>query len=376
MGTKILFYNHTSEVSGAEFSMLLLMLGFKNYEIALIAPEGELLQRARAKGIRVIPIRANSTKMTRNLFGLLRGLFKMWLVSRDLKKIISIEQPNILHANSIRAGIIASFTRRPKQTKLIWHIHDNLSMDMVGRGIRFLAQSSVNKIVGVSKANANNFAISSALKAMTTFIYNAVETTSTSTKSIRPELGVNSTSFVVGVVGQITPWKRQEDAIDAFQVFVREHPNSELWIVGAPKFNAENLSYEEKLKNQVKKYDLTDKVRFLGFREDIANVMFSIDVLVLPSENEPFGRVIIEAMLAGKPVIATNGGGVPEIIEHGKTGFIVPNGDINKITNYLNVFICNKTLLNEMGYIGQNRVINLFSAQNMWQSWSQLYNNL
>ena len=120
-------------------------------------------------------------------------------------------------------------------------------------------------------------------------VYNGVDVKQSPARSIRPELGVPPNRFVVGVVGHITPWKRQHDAIDAFAQVRKEHSDSELWIVGAAKFREENQRYEAQLRQQVESAGIRNNVRFLGFRDDVTNVMTSIDVLLVPSENEPFG---------------------------------------------------------------------------------------
>ena len=180
---------------------------------------------------------------------------------------------------------------------------------------------------------------------------------------------------MVGVVGQITPWKRQHDAIDAFARFVKEHSDSELWIVGAAKFREENQRYEAQLRQQVESAGMRNKVRFLGFRDDVMNVMTSIDVLLVPSENEPFGRVVIEAMLAGKPVIGTNGGGIPEIVVDGETGYLVSIGDVQAMTERLfKLYTWPETRL-ALGSASQERVLQCFSASSSAKGLYELYHN-
>jgi len=358
---KVMFYSHSGEVSGAEISLLLTIEHLHGVKALLVAPEGELLQRARNKGLAVRPIRSHRARMSRNILVLLRGLIGTWAAGRELRRIIRGESPQIVHANSIRAGLIAWTAVWGLNTRLLWHVRDNLSHGMVGMVIRRIASIRVDGVFAISSAILNDFASFSKLRRKSMVLYNGVDVSQNAGVSIRDEFGVSADTFVIAVVGQIAPWKRQHDAIQAFQVLQQSIPRSELWIVGTPKFREENQSYEAQLRSAVSQAGLDNQVRFLGFRNDMMNVMTSIDVLLIPSDCEPFGRVIIEAMLAGKPVVGTNSGGIPEIVLNGHTGYLVGVGDTLMMVTHLTGLYRDKPTAIQYGARGRSRVCEDFS---------------
>jgi glycosyltransferase involved in cell wall biosynthesis len=144
----------------------------------------------------------------------------------------------------------------------------------------------------------------------------------------RARLGISDDDPVLGVVAQITPWKGQETAIRALAAIRRFHPRARLLLVGQTLFvdratRYDNRAYLESLKRTIGDLGLDRCVRFLGQRDDVPDLLSALDVLLVPSSEEPFGLVILEAMAAGTPVVATNRGGPGEIIRDGVSGRLV-----------------------------------------------------
>ncbi len=134
---------------------------------------------------------------------------------------------------------------------------------------------------------------------------------------VRNSLDVNS-KFVVGTAARMDPMKRIDRLIDAF-VYLSGYKDIELLIAGSG-----DDDYKAKLLKQVEKFQLQDRIRFLGYREDMLDVINTFDLFVLPSRDEPFGIALLEAMLLGIPsVVFNDGGGTVDIL--GKSGFIVNN---------------------------------------------------
>ena len=142
---------------------------------------------------------------------------------------------------------------------------------------------------------------------------------------IRRELGLAESDRIVSMVGMVMDWKGQHVLIDAAPLVLQQHPCTKFLIVGESPDGAE--AYAEGLRAQVTRLGLKDKVVFSGYRNDVPAVIQASGVLVHASTSpEPFGRVVIEGMAMGKPVIATNIGAPPEIIRDGQTGFLVEPG--------------------------------------------------
>ncbi|WDL95253.1 glycosyltransferase family 4 protein [Alicyclobacillus sp. ALC3] len=362
---RVLYYSHSADVSGAEISLLLTVSHMQGevVDTVLVAPSGEVTDRARNHGIYVVPVRGYRARMSLHPWPLAKGMVGTVRAGIELRRVVRKAAPDIVHANSIRAGLIAVVGVMGRRTQLVWHVRDNLPNNVVGRGIRTVASWRANKVFAISRAIAANFAMGQRLQRKTTVVHNGIDVCEPEGKSIRFHTDLSASRFVLAVVGQIAPWKRQHDAVQAFAAFCEIAPDSELWIVGEPKFRDENIQYANTLETMVQRLGIADRVRFLGFRTDVANVMASIDVLVVPSENEPFGRVVIEAMLAGKPVIGTRGGGIPEIVMDGQTGYLVETGDTAAMVERLRTLHADPLLAKQMGKRGRTRTYQDFSIE-------------
>jgi glycosyltransferase involved in cell wall biosynthesis len=166
-------------------------------------------------------------------------------------------------------------------------------------------------------------------------------------RCVRQEFGIAQDAPVIGVVGRITVWKGHQTFIEAMQRVIDCAPTARALIVGeqferCPEADERELRgirerfgteldipsqvvfREQDLRALTRELGLQDHVVFTGFRQDIPDVMAALDLLVLPSWWEPFGRVLIEAMASGTPVVATNLGGPPEIVRDGETGYLIP----------------------------------------------------
>ena len=360
---RVLYYNHSADVSGAEISLLLTVDHMSNVNAVLAAPEGELLARARERGMAVNPVKGYRARMSVNPLVVVRGLAGSLVAGLEFRRAWRTHRPHVVHANSIRSGIIASLGLVGCRVPVVWHIRDDLPNNVVGRAIRRLALWQADRAVAISQAIAENFATGELLRRKTVVVHNGIDASDSEPVSLRGLLGVPGNRFVVGVVGQIARWKRQHDAIAAFSRLCGLHPDSELWLVGAPKFREDNFDYERELRAQADVLGVGHRIRFLGFRDDVDHVMHSLDVLLLPSDNEPFGRVIIEAMRAGRPVVATNAGGVPEIVVDGETGYLVPVGGVDAMVEALRRLAAQPRLREEMGERARLRVAEHFTIE-------------
>src|SRR6202011_1410755 len=141
--------------------------------------------------------------------------------------------------------------------------------------------------------------------------------------------GAGERAVLLGVVAQLTPWKGQDTAIEALKLLCQEGIDAHLLLVGSAKFvdpatRFDNQGYVAHLQALVADAGLSARVSWLGEREDVPELVRALDILLLPSWEEPFGRALIEAMALGVPVVSTNVGGPPEIIEDGREGYLLP----------------------------------------------------
>ena len=141
-----------------------------------------------------------------------------------------------------------------------------------------------------------------------------------------------------------------------------EQPRAVLLIVGDDQHGG---SYQVILEHLSAELGITPSVRFLGHRRDIPGIMQALDILVLASSNEPFGLVLVEAMAAATPVVATNAGGPPEIVVEGETGLLVPPERSDLLADAVVNLLADRTLADRFARAGQQRALALFDYQTM-----------
>jgi len=138
---------------------------------------------------------------------------------------------------------------------------------------------------------------------------------------------------IVAVVGRLDPQKGQTDFIRAASLVLRNHPDAHFLIVGEETKG--ESGFTTSLHRLIDELNLRHAVRFLPSTDDVPRLLAAIDILVLPSHAETFGYIVVEAMAMGKPVVATNAGGVPEIIEDGKSGLLFPPRDAQGMADHI-----------------------------------------
>ena len=371
---KILFYSHTGTVSGAENVLLMALrrIDRRRFSPMAVCPaEGSLAETISGFGVPVKTIDPLEARFTWRIDLLFRYLASFIGTYRQLRAAIKDGNPDLIHANSIRAGLAATAASVGTRTPVFWHLQDELPRHPLSSAIRiFAAASSRVRLIAASKATADSFCgrIRGVFQTRTPLrvIHNVVELDNFNTDprhrdEIRKELGLGESEFVIGVVGQITPRKGQLELIRVFADSQSQMPSSTLLIVGAPMFNQDDL-YLEELKNLTGELGLANRVKFIGKRQDVVQVMQSLDVLVVNSRSEAFVIVALEAMACGTPVIATDVGGIREMIEHKVSGWLVPFGDERLLAEALTTFSHRPDIRLAFSTAGKSAVTERFHA--------------
>lgn len=333
---KVLFYNHTGQVSGAERMLLMILarLDQRLFDPIVICPEhGPLLKMAMNLGVPVQGVPALEARFTWRPDRLLSYFKSFFLVIRQLRRKIVSAGPDLIHANSIRAGLVASTATFGLGTRVVWHLHDLLPRHPLSSVIRAFALVSTRaRMIAVSQAVADNFrGAFFPLRKRVSVILNAIELempgpNQDTRQKMREELQLTEAEPVIGIVGQLTPRKGQLELIRAFALALKEIPRAILIIVGAPLFNRDD-EYAQLLKETAGELGIAEQVRMIGERRDVPAIMRALDLVVINSSAEPFGLVALEAMGYGTPILAAVSGGIPELIEHNNNGWLVPQGD-------------------------------------------------
>jgi len=321
---RVLYVSHTSIVGGGERSLLDLFDALPDeVDPVLASPPGDLSAAASARGLSwyAIPGGGVSARLSlRHSPPAVARLAASALAVRLARRRIA---PGIVHANSIRAGLIAA---AGGPGRLVVHVRDVLPPGIAGATAGAIVRRSAAVILGNSAYTATRFG-GNARVVRPWVDVDRFDPARIGRTEARHRLGFPADSPLLGVVGQVTPWKGQIDAIEVLAAVRREFPSARLLLCGSVRFEHgtryDNRAYERALHERVRSLGLSVAVHFIGERADVEVVMRALDVLLVPSWVEPFGRVVIEGMASGLPVIATSLGGPAELIDDGRTGLLL-----------------------------------------------------
>ncbi|MCD6519067.1 MAG: glycosyltransferase [Anaerolineae bacterium] len=346
---RVLFVDHAQALGGAEYSLLLLFehLNREQFEPFLVCNPSPLAERARQLGVQVIEItmpRLRKNVLAPALLG--RGAYRLAKVIRE--KRIDLVQSNVMRA-SFYAALAAWLTGVP----LLWHVRDLYTPGVYVSWMARVARAAV----AISRA------VKEPLPATLPcyVIPNGVDLSlfrvpKTESETLRRSWGVPEDGALVGFLGRLRKWKGPEDFIRAMALVQARYPAARFVLVGGTVF-ANGGDYEEELKTLARGLGLGDKLFFAGYRRDVPQVLAALDLLVHCSVvPEPFGRVIIEAMAAGLPVVAYNHGGPSEIILHQETGLLVPPRDVRSLAEAVGLLLGRPEWARALGRAGRRRV--------------------
>jgi glycosyltransferase involved in cell wall biosynthesis len=239
----------------------------------------------------------------------------------------------LIHANTIRTGLAAVMARKLGGPPVLVHVRDCLPGGAPANLTRRVLMTGASMLISNSRYTAGKFTYGECPD-KTLALHSPVNLKTFSPDRIsRPQarrrLGLDDADPVLGVIGQLAPWKAQDDAIRCFAVLRSAWPHARLLVVGNPVFTSkatrfDNRAYAESLHRLAGDLGVGGSVRFLGEREDIPEILRALDVLLVPSWEEPFGRSVIEGMAMQIPVVATSTGGPAEVITDGVDGRLVP----------------------------------------------------
>lgn len=186
---------------------------------------------------------------------------------------------------------------------------------------------------------------------------------------VRAEWGVPAGAPLVGVVGRLTEQKGHAFLLDAFAEVAQALPSACLLVVGDGELRFE-------LERQAARLGLGGNVTFTGRREDVSRIMMALDVLVMPSLWEGFGLVLLEAMAASRPIVASRVSAIPEIVTDGETGLLAPPGDSARLTDALLTLLRDPARAQEMGRRGRQRLAQQFTVARMVEQTQAVYESL
>jgi glycosyltransferase involved in cell wall biosynthesis len=361
---RVLYVNQAAQVSGAERSLLALIKGLEGKVSPTVAcPEGELSAELRASGIETIPIRGTEASFRLHPLHTSRGLLEMFQSSLQVRRIVKRLSPDIVHANTTRAALLALLARNRAGPPVVAHIRDwapegglpDLVLSLIGR--------RADAVVANSAYVADRFGDRPARRAVRV-IHNPIDLGRFDPEEdggpVRAELGVAKGTVVLTVVAQISPIKGQDHAIRVLADLTASGSDVVLLLAGSVKFasagaHVDNVGFAEKLPGLASELGVEDRVRFLGERSDVPGLLAATDILLMPFWQDAFGRVAVEAMAMFVPVVAANVGGPTEIVRDGIDGLLLPPRDPGAWSVALRALVGSRDRREAMGREGRER---------------------
>jgi glycosyltransferase involved in cell wall biosynthesis len=369
---RVMYFDHTALLGGGEIALLNLVRKLDRelvYPVMVLCSDGPLAEALRPIAeVHIVELSGAIRQAAKDGLGLktflkMGQVFKTALYIKMLRRFMCEHRIDIVHTNSLKADIIGGIAARLAGIPVIWHVRDRIAGDYlpgpVVKIFRFLAKWIPTFVIANSAATMQTLClpeVSVKEKESRAVIHDGTR--------LLPEIVDRPIDGLlqVGLIGRICPWKGQDIFIQAVARVKRSFPNARFKIIGAALFGEQE--FESRIRALCTQLGLEDVVEFAGFCPDISLVLRDLDLVVHASTSgEPFGQVIIEGMAAGKAVVATNGGGVPEIVVHNETGLLVPMGDVVEMADAICQLLGNRDQRLHMGRKGRERVQNYFTLE-------------
>ncbi|MBR9846116.1 MAG: glycosyltransferase family 4 protein, partial [Algicola sp.] len=301
---------------------------------------------------------------------------------RKLRQSLKGVKVDIIHSNTV-AVLVGAFYSKIYSIKHIWHIHEIIEKPKpVKLAYPVLMHSFSNMVVYNSEATKSfyNNENKKLIKKSST-ILNGLDRDQQITpphvqSRIKKELfEANENDIIIGLVGRINKRKGHNLLLSAFENLTTRYDNIKLVFVGSAPPGQDFIV--DDLQNLIAEKRLKSKCIILPFQTNIWRIYDSIDIIVVPStEPESFGLVALEAMLSSKAVIASNHGGIREIVRHNETGFLFEPTNMNALITFLEVLITDKEKRIEFGQEGEKRAKETFSLHGYMEEFTKLYSGI
>lgn len=380
----ILYLHAGSEMYGADKVLLELVkeLDKKKFKPIVILPsEGTLVDELRKEDIetKVVPYPVLRRKFF-NLKGLLYYLTSYIKHSKVILKLIKNREIKIIH-NNTTAVLEGIYLKLKLKVPMVWHVHEIIvKPKIVYKLISYLVEIFADVAVVVSNSVGRHLNDSkkndiSKIETIYNGVNNKVFSKSNPTEYLHEEFNIPQDAFIIGMIGRINAWKGQDDFLLAIEPILLKYENVYAMMVGGV-FEGEEWRIE-KIKGKVSMSSVSNRIIIENFREDSANIHNLFDVFILPSTNpDPLPTVVLEAMASGKPVIGYRHGGICEMVDNGRTGFLVEVRDIDSLRQSIEILINDKDKCISMGYAAEKYQKNNFSLDSYINNFEKIYESL
>ncbi len=324
----VLYLDHSAQISGAEVSLHALLKGLRQIDapfepFVALPGDGPFATELREENWNVSFAPLRRLQRPRGIIDGMASLLHVLQTAPHICRLVDQCGARLIHSNSTTAhlvgGVAAERTNRPA----IWHCRDLISLDRIAPQLA----AKATRVVAISGCVASQLEKDGVPHEKITVVYNGLDPEQWRPhipSRLRETLSVPDNTFIFGIVGQMVPWKNHADFIEAAAKMVQQDgmENVRFVSIGGDLFG-EHADYISDLRQLVKKHDLIERFNFIPRQSDAVDAISALDCLVHPAADEPFGRVLMEAMALEIPVIAVNENGPLEIVTHGHDGLLV-----------------------------------------------------
>ncbi len=328
---RVLVLDHTAKHSGAELALVRLCEALDaTVDVrCVLFEDGPLVAALQERGVptTVLPLDpavagASRDAVARPAGGLVRSVVRTLRFERDLARLVRRSAPDVVHTTSLKADLLALVPAALARRPLVWYVHDRIADDYLPRPLVTFVRLAARLPRAVI---ANSRATAATLPRTAVVAYPGLAPGQVlATRRVAP-----SAPPVVGMVGRIGPTKGQRELVRAAPAILRSHPGTTFVVVGAATFGED--AYAAEVRAEAARLGVAPRFTWFGAVPDPTPQLDRMAVVVHASPvPEPFGQVVAEAMARGVPVVATDAGGVPEIVGRGPgaLGTLVPPGDV------------------------------------------------
>jgi glycosyltransferase involved in cell wall biosynthesis len=366
---RVLALDQSGVLGGAELSLLEVVKALRARMDVVLFDDGPFRVALARAGVPVTVLDPGATREMRKQGSappLRKALASVWSLVRATAA--RARNNDVIYANTQRAMVIGVLAGKLSGKPVVWHLRDIVSAEHFGKRqlsiIKWCARAGLAHVIANSAASARAFIeltgfdrkrVDVVFNGIASGPFDALREVPQST--LRLPLGLPKEAFLVGSFSRLARWKGQHVLLEAMVL----NPQMHAVLVGAALFGED--AYEAELRKFVEQHGLAERVHFLGFQHDIAACMCAVDVVAHTSITpEPFGRVVVEGMLARRPVVAARAGGVTEIIRDGENGMLCAPGDARALADTLAELRANRVLRDQLVMHGYHTAIETFGT--------------
>ena len=358
-------------LNGGERSMLAVVrqLRGRGIEFIALAPgNGPLKESLASCGIRTLPFNVRDPDGNRR---------PREDILKELGETLTAADCDLVHANSLSMGRLTGAIAGELPVPAVAHLRDILKLSQTA--VRELNANT--HLVAVSEATRSYHIAQGLAGERVLTIYNGVDTNEFQPRrtdgEVRRELGLAADDFLVLTVGQIGLRKGQDILAEAAALLAPRLPSACYVLAGERSSNKEeSLRFEEQITARLGRLAGGDRLRLLGNRGDMPRLMNACDVLVHPANQEPLGRVLLEASASGRPIIATDVGGTREILQHGESALLVPAGSPQALADAMMKLADDPKLRSKLAENARRRIVEHFPIETAAAKLEALWNNV